>query len=139
VKHFLVSRFKLPLQQLVLTVLFLFSAWHAGVAGCATGLVLGAEGGPQAALQSCAGFGAFSYILENLQPPAVAAPRPGRRLSRRGHSTRHIDRLARVNFPHTPAILEPVVRPVRGFHLMLQKAESKRVKEAIKKELRQKK
>ncbi|KAI3686177.1 hypothetical protein L1987_79850 [Smallanthus sonchifolius] len=47
---------------------------NAGVAGCCTGLALSFPGAPQALLQSCITFGAFSFILEgfNKQQPAMA-------------------------------------------------------------------
>ncbi|KAF5832439.1 Tim17/Tim22/Tim23/Pmp24 family-domain-containing protein [Dunaliella salina] len=51
--------------------------YNRGAAGCATGLVLGWKGGPASALQSCAGFGLISYILDfggnSNTPPANAA------------------------------------------------------------------
>lgn len=47
---------------------------NAGVAGCCTGLALSFPGAPQALLQSCLTFGAFSFIVEGLnkQQPALA-------------------------------------------------------------------
>ncbi|KAG9441589.1 hypothetical protein H6P81_017443 [Aristolochia fimbriata] len=47
---------------------------NAGVAGCCTGLALSFPGAPQALLQSCLTFGAFSCIIEGLnrQQPAMA-------------------------------------------------------------------
>ncbi|KAK8923948.1 Mitochondrial import inner membrane translocase subunit TIM22-3 [Platanthera zijinensis] len=47
---------------------------NAGVAGCCTGLALSFPGAPQALLQSCVTFGAFSCIMEGLnkQQPALA-------------------------------------------------------------------
>ncbi|KAI5674731.1 hypothetical protein M9H77_15095 [Catharanthus roseus] len=50
--------------------------FNAGVAGCCTGLALSFPGAPQALLQSCLTFGAFSFILEgmNKQQPALALP-----------------------------------------------------------------
>ncbi|EPS68234.1 hypothetical protein M569_06536, partial [Genlisea aurea] len=49
---------------------------NAGVAGCCTGLALSFPGAPQALLQSCVTFGAFSLIIEGLnkQQPALAHP-----------------------------------------------------------------
>ncbi|KAL0443308.1 UNVERIFIED_CONTAM: Chloroplastic import inner membrane translocase subunit TIM22-2 [Sesamum latifolium] len=49
---------------------------NAGVAGCCTGLALSFPGAPQALLQSCLTFGAFSFIIEGLnkQQPALAQP-----------------------------------------------------------------
>ncbi|XP_050220471.1 chloroplastic import inner membrane translocase subunit TIM22-2 [Mercurialis annua] len=49
-------------------------AYNAGIAGCCTGLALSFPGAPQALLQSCLSFGAFSFILEGLnkQQPALA-------------------------------------------------------------------
>ncbi|XP_020105660.1 mitochondrial import inner membrane translocase subunit TIM22-2-like [Ananas comosus] len=49
---------------------------NAGVAGCCTGLALSFPGAPQALLQSCVTFGAFSCIMEGLnkQQPALALP-----------------------------------------------------------------
>lgn len=51
---------------------------NAGVAGCCTGLALSFPGAPQALLQSCLTFGAFSCIMEGLnkQQPALALPSP---------------------------------------------------------------
>ncbi|MFS7940808.1 putative mitochondrial import inner membrane translocase subunit TIM22 [Helianthus anomalus] len=47
---------------------------NAGVAGCCTGLALSFPGTPQALLQSCVTFGAFSFIIEGLnkRQPAMA-------------------------------------------------------------------
>ncbi|XP_076897593.1 chloroplastic import inner membrane translocase subunit TIM22-2-like [Bidens hawaiensis] len=47
---------------------------NAGVAGCCTGLALSFPGAPQALLQSCITFGAFSFIIEGLnkKQPAMA-------------------------------------------------------------------
>ncbi|MED6153449.1 hypothetical protein PIB30_102074 [Stylosanthes scabra] len=49
---------------------------NAGVAGCCTGLALSFPGAPQALLQSCVTFGAFSFIIEGLnkRQPAIAHP-----------------------------------------------------------------
>lgn len=49
---------------------------NAGVAGCCTGLALSFPGAPQALLQSCLTFGAFSFVMEGLnkQQPALALP-----------------------------------------------------------------
>lgn len=49
---------------------------NAGVAGCCTGIALSFPGAPQALLQSCVTFGAFSFILEGLnkQQTALALP-----------------------------------------------------------------
>ncbi|KAK3427263.1 mitochondrial import inner membrane translocase subunit TIM22-3 [Eucalyptus grandis] len=50
--------------------------FNAGIAGCCTGLALSFPGAPQALLQSCLTFGAFSFIIEGLnkQQPALAYP-----------------------------------------------------------------
>ncbi|XP_022716802.1 mitochondrial import inner membrane translocase subunit TIM22-2-like [Durio zibethinus] len=47
---------------------------NAGVAGCCTGLALSFPGAPQALLQSCLTFGAFSFVMDgfNKQQPALA-------------------------------------------------------------------
>ncbi|ERN18277.1 mitochondrial import inner membrane translocase subunit TIM22-2 [Amborella trichopoda] len=52
---------------------------NAGVAGCMTGLALSFPGAPQALLQSCVTFGAFSCIIEGLnrQQTAMALPSTG--------------------------------------------------------------
>ncbi|KAK4745792.1 hypothetical protein SAY87_012104 [Trapa incisa] len=52
--------------------------FNAGIAGCCTGLALSFPGTPQALLQSCVTFGAFSFIIEGLnkQQPAMALPNP---------------------------------------------------------------
>ncbi|KAI4366181.1 hypothetical protein MLD38_022093 [Melastoma candidum] len=49
--------------------------FNAGIAGCCTGLALSFPGAPQALLQSCLTFGAFSFIIEGLnkQQPALAS------------------------------------------------------------------
>ncbi|MQM03311.1 hypothetical protein Taro_036090 [Colocasia esculenta] len=51
---------------------------NAGLAGCVTGLALSCPGAPQAMLQSCVTFGAFSWIAEkvNKQPAALALGLP---------------------------------------------------------------
>ncbi|GKD13121.1 mitochondrial import inner membrane translocase subunit TIM22-2-like protein [Tanacetum coccineum] len=45
---------------------------NAGVAGCCTGLALSFPGAPQALLQSCVTFGAFSFIIEGLNKKQAA-------------------------------------------------------------------
>ncbi|KAM0828355.1 hypothetical protein ACQ4PT_067614 [Festuca glaucescens] len=45
---------------------------NAGVAGCCTGLALSFPGAPQALLQSCATFAAFSCIIEGLNKQQAA-------------------------------------------------------------------
>ncbi|KAL6867288.1 hypothetical protein ACP4OV_015312 [Aristida adscensionis] len=45
---------------------------NAGVAGCCTGLALSFPGTPQALLQSCATFAAFSCIMEGLNKQQAA-------------------------------------------------------------------
>ncbi|KAK8542645.1 hypothetical protein V6N12_015232 [Hibiscus sabdariffa] len=49
---------------------------NASIAGCCTGLALSFPGAPQALLQSCLTFGAFSFIIEGLnkQQQALAHP-----------------------------------------------------------------
>jgi len=56
---------------------------NAGVAGCCTGLALSFPGAPQALLQSCLTFGAFSFIIEGLnkQQPALALSSSSRKES----------------------------------------------------------
>ncbi|CAH2069802.1 unnamed protein product [Thlaspi arvense] len=49
-----------------------FAAINVGVAGCCTGLALSFPGAPQAMLQSCLTYGAFSYILEGLNKRQTA-------------------------------------------------------------------
>ncbi|PIA38385.1 hypothetical protein AQUCO_02800228v1 [Aquilegia coerulea] len=51
-------------------------AVNAGLAGCCTGLALSFPGAPQALLQGCVTFGAFSFIMEGLnkQQTALALP-----------------------------------------------------------------
>uniref|UniRef100_A0A2N9J5X2 Mitochondrial import inner membrane translocase subunit TIM22 n=1 Tax=Fagus sylvatica TaxID=28930 RepID=A0A2N9J5X2_FAGSY len=60
---------------------------NAGVAGCCTGLALSFPGAPQALLQSCLTFGAFSFVLEGLnkQQPALAEPFSLRKKSEHYH------------------------------------------------------
>ncbi|KAK4275366.1 hypothetical protein QN277_018460 [Acacia crassicarpa] len=55
-------------------------AINAGVAGCCTGLALSFPGAPQALLQSCLTFGAFSFVVERLnkQQSALAHPISGK-------------------------------------------------------------
>nr|VDC79482.1 unnamed protein product [Brassica rapa] len=48
------------------------SSINVGVAGCCTGLALSFPGAPQAMLQSCLTFGAFSFILEGLNKRQTA-------------------------------------------------------------------
>ncbi|KAH7331089.1 hypothetical protein KP509_20G014200 [Ceratopteris richardii] len=49
-------------------------AINAGIAGCATGLVLSTPGTPDTLLRSCVTFAAFSYIIERFgRPPAAIA------------------------------------------------------------------
>ncbi|XP_057720305.1 uncharacterized protein LOC130934787 [Arachis stenosperma] len=61
---------------LLITLNFISAIINAGVAGCCIGLALGFSGAPQALLQSCLTFGAFSFIMEGLnkQQPALAIP-----------------------------------------------------------------
>lgn len=47
-------------------------AINAGIAGCATGLVLSTPGNPDALLRSCVTFAAFSYIMERFSKPQAA-------------------------------------------------------------------
>ncbi|XP_047980093.1 chloroplastic import inner membrane translocase subunit TIM22-2-like [Salvia hispanica] len=49
---------------------------NAGVAGCCTGLALSFPGAPQALLQSCLTFGAFSFIIEGLNKQQAALAQP---------------------------------------------------------------
>ncbi|KAL8462352.1 hypothetical protein ACS0TY_033408 [Phlomoides rotata] len=49
---------------------------NAGVAGCCTGLALSFPGAPQALLQSCVTFGAFSFIIEGLNKQQAALAQP---------------------------------------------------------------
>ncbi|XP_072989632.1 chloroplastic import inner membrane translocase subunit TIM22-2-like [Typha latifolia] len=62
---------------------------NAGVAGCCTGLALSFPGAPQALLQSCLTFGAFSFIMEGLnkRQPALALPRDSGSWSVRGQQS----------------------------------------------------
>ncbi|KAG8073838.1 hypothetical protein GUJ93_ZPchr0006g46069 [Zizania palustris] len=48
---------------------------NAGIAGCCTGLALSFPGAPQALLQSCATFAAFSCIMEGLNKQQAAMAR----------------------------------------------------------------
>ncbi|GMP65156.1 hypothetical protein CsSME_00026089 [Camellia sinensis var. sinensis] len=68
---------------------------NAGVAGCCTGLALSFPGAPQALLQSCLTFGAFSFIIEGLnkQQPALALPLSA------GIKTRHFSILPPLALP----------------------------------------
>lgn len=49
------------------------TAVNSGVAGCATGLVLGWKAGPAPAAQSCVGLGFFSYIFDRFIAPSDTA------------------------------------------------------------------
>ncbi|XP_057473620.1 mitochondrial import inner membrane translocase subunit TIM22-3-like [Actinidia eriantha] len=62
---------------------------NAGVAGCCTGLALSFPGAPQALVQSCLTFGAFSFIIEGLnkRQPALALPSSARIKSRPSKSS----------------------------------------------------
>eukprot|EP00899_Mesostigma_viride_P008178 jgi/Mesvir1/17361/Mv08671-RA.1 len=60
-------------------------ALNSGIAGCVTGMALGWGGGPGSAIQSCVGFGLFSWVLDYMSPsPAIAAV--GERGAGRSHS-----------------------------------------------------
>ncbi|EER95343.1 hypothetical protein BDA96_01G502700 [Sorghum bicolor] len=48
---------------------------NAGIAGCCTGVALSFPGAPQALLQSCATFAAFSCIMEGLNKQQAAMAR----------------------------------------------------------------
>ncbi|GBF92665.1 mitochondrial import inner membrane translocase subunit [Raphidocelis subcapitata] len=58
--------------------------WNRGLAGCATGLVLGWGNGPLGALQSCAGIGGLSYLIDFGGGAAEASTLPDGRPGRRG-------------------------------------------------------
>lgn len=61
--------------------------WNRGIAGCATGLALGWQGGPWSAAQSCVGLGVLSYVLDFAQAaPAQAAVMTNASLSRKSAS-----------------------------------------------------
>ncbi|KAM7252522.1 hypothetical protein ACFE04_024405 [Oxalis oulophora] len=45
---------------------------NSGIAGCCTGLALSAPGTPQALLQSCLTFGAFSFVMDGLNKRQAA-------------------------------------------------------------------
>ncbi|KAG6420837.1 hypothetical protein SASPL_117379 [Salvia splendens] len=49
---------------------------NAGVAGCCTGLALSYPGAPQALLQNCLTFGAFSFVIEGLNQRQSAMAMP---------------------------------------------------------------
>ncbi|KAH6795806.1 hypothetical protein C2S51_036792 [Perilla frutescens var. frutescens] len=49
---------------------------NAGVAGCCTGLALSFPGAPQALLQNCLTFGAFSLVIEGLNQKQSALAMP---------------------------------------------------------------
>ncbi|CAL5190680.1 unnamed protein product [Lathyrus oleraceus] len=49
---------------------------NAGVAGCCTGLALSFPGPPQALLQSCLTFGAFSFLMDGINKPRPALALP---------------------------------------------------------------
>lgn len=46
---------------------------NSAIAGCCTGLALGWKGGPTAALQNCLTLGAFSWVLESINPAPANA------------------------------------------------------------------
>ncbi|KAL8131701.1 chloroplastic import inner membrane translocase subunit TIM22-2-like [Apium graveolens] len=60
---------------------------NAGVAGCCTGVAMSFPGAPQALLQGCLTFGAFSFIIEGLnkQQPALALASSRRRTKASHH------------------------------------------------------
>ncbi|KAF7140910.1 hypothetical protein RHSIM_Rhsim06G0225900 [Rhododendron simsii] len=68
---------------------------NSGVAGCCTGLALSFPGTPQALLQNCITFGAFSVVIEgfNKTRPALSLP-----LSERSKS-RHFSTLPPLAIP----------------------------------------
>lgn len=74
---------------------------NAGVAGCCTGLALSFPGAPQALLQSCLTFGAFSFVLEGLnkQQPALAEPFSLRKKSEHYHVRPSLALPLQLQFP----------------------------------------
>ncbi|KAL1202987.1 Chloroplastic import inner membrane translocase subunit TIM22-2 [Cardamine amara subsp. amara] len=83
-------------------------AINVGIAGCCTGLALSFPGAPQALLQSCLTFGAFSFILEGLNKRQTAlAHSVSLRHQTTGHSQEH----------HRPLPLSlalPIPEEIRG-------------------------
>ncbi|KAI9115600.1 hypothetical protein K1719_013269 [Acacia pycnantha] len=73
-------------------------AINAGVAGCCTGLALSFPGAPQALLQSCLTFGAFSFVVERLnkQQSALAHPISGKTISETTHQE-HFSHISSIN------------------------------------------
>lgn len=74
---------------------------NSGIAGCCTGLALSFPGTPQALLQNCITFGAFSVIIEgfNKAQPALALPSSGRNKSRHFSTLPPLPPLA-IPLPH---------------------------------------
>uniref|UniRef100_A0A1J3DQG5 Mitochondrial import inner membrane translocase subunit TIM22-3 n=1 Tax=Noccaea caerulescens TaxID=107243 RepID=A0A1J3DQG5_NOCCA len=79
-------------------------AINVGVAGCCTGLALSFPGAPQAMLQSCVTFGAFSFILEGLNKRQTALAH--------SVSLRHQTRSFRDDLPLTLAL--PIPDEIKG-------------------------
>ncbi|XP_024032561.1 mitochondrial import inner membrane translocase subunit TIM22-2-like, partial [Morus notabilis] len=96
---------------------------NAGVAGCCTGLALSFPGAPQALLQSCLTFGAFSFIIEGLnkQQPALAHP-----FSARTKSQRHD-----IHPPMALPLQFPLPNELKGAFSSFCKSLQKRDKGAI--------
>nr|ABK23272.1 unknown [Picea sitchensis] len=77
---------------------------NAGVAGCITGLALSMPGSPQALMQSCLTFGAFSFIVEGLnkRQAAIALPLSSARLLKQAQTSP-----VQVSFPVLPPFTLP--------------------------------
>eukprot|EP00850_Spirogloea_muscicola_P007393 SM000037S13528 [mRNA] locus=s37:459103:460670:- [translate_table: standard] len=103
-------------------------AINAGIAGCATGLALGYGGTPQGMLQSCLGFGAFSYIFDYINPPAAASQSLPQSCSSHRRKSQRLLRLPRsFHLPVLPPFTLPFSIPVineqqwvPGWHLQNQ-------------------
>lgn len=91
-------------------------AINAGIAGCATGLVLSTPGTPQALLQSCASFGLFSFLYEFL---IQTRPRPAVAATLKTATTRRPMTQSSASFPVLPPFCLPP--PLLGIPDCLQR------------------
>ncbi|KAK9804838.1 hypothetical protein WJX72_008146 [[Myrmecia] bisecta] len=83
-------------------------AFNGGAAGCATGLALGWSGGPRSALQSCVGFGLFSFVIDYFSNPGAATAAS---LPQASHPEQHKQARFTQTSRRPYAALQPIIRP----------------------------
>ncbi|KAF8079755.1 hypothetical protein N665_1002s0005 [Sinapis alba] len=93
-------------------------AINVGVAGCCTGLALSFPGPPQALVQSCLTFGAFSFILEGLNKRQAALAHSVSLRHQTGNSQDH-------HRPLTLSLALPIHEEIRGAFTSFCKSLSK--------------